>query len=142
MRAWSKSLINEGQVKYVGIDYPDWDFYIETHEIMLDLFGGHRSILRTGKGNFERIMEEVKAIEGDIYLKAATMLYKLRKIRIVEDAQKRTAFTMTSAFLEDNGGRVYETDFPKIARFVKDILKYDVEDVYMWLKNGEIPHGS
>jgi len=89
-------------------------------------------VKKTGKAIFEAIMKEVKETDG-LFEKAAVMLSRLRRARIVEDAQKRTAFIVTLTFLEMNGERVKLTDSEK---FVKDILKYNIDDIIMWLRNG------
>jgi prophage maintenance system killer protein len=59
----------------------------------------------------------------DLYDKAAVLIFKLRTIRLVEDAQKRTAYTVTATFLEKNGGEMRA-------------LKYDLEQIVEWLKHG------
>ena len=119
--------------------YPDWNFYVETHQIMLEKYGGYPGILKTGKKTFEAIIEKVKAAEGDIYLKAGIMLSRLRRVRIVEDAHKRTAYTVTKTFLEVNDCRMTVTDPENVNKFMKDILKYNVNEIVEWIRNGKIP---
>ena len=126
----------------MSIWYPDWKFYVETHRIMLERFGGYPGILKTGKRAFESIMKEVREAEGDIYFKAGIMLSRLRRVRIVEDAQKRTAYTLTATFLEMNGGRMNVTDPEKVNKFLKDILKYSPDEVVEWIRNGRVPKES
>jgi len=99
---------------------------------MLMRFGGYPGVKKTGKAIFKAIMNEVKETDG-LFEKAAVMLRRLRRARIVEDAQKRTAFIVTLTFLEMNGERVKLTDSEK---FVKDILKYNIDDIIRWLRNG------
>ena len=73
----------------------------------------------------------------DLYDKAATLIYKLRILRLVEDAQKRTAYTVTATFLEKNGGEICERDVEQVNTFMKQsILKYDLEQIVEWLKHG------
>lgn len=122
--------------------YPTWDFYLETHNRILEEFGGHPGIEYGGEIVFNAIIERVKQTEGDIFQKAGVMLEKLRSDRIVSDAQKRTAFTVTSTFLEINGQKIRVTDPETASRFVKDILKYDTSEIIEWIKSGQIPEES
>ena len=118
--------------------YPDWDFYLETHKRILDEFGGYNGVLRFSREAFEGIMNEVKKVDG-LYLQAAVLLNRLRSIRLVEDAQKRTAYIITAAFLEKNGGAIFEKDIRNTDIFMKqDILRYNTEQIAEWLKNGKI----
>jgi len=77
-------------------------------------------------------MKEVKETDG-LFEKVAVMLSRLRRARIVEDVQKRTAFVVTLTFIEMNGERVNLIDSEE---FVKDILKYNLDDIIRWLRNG------
>ncbi len=73
----------------------------------------------------------------DLYDQAATLIFKLRTIRLVEDAQKRTAYTVTATFLEKNGGIIHERDVERVNTFMEQgIIKYDLEQIVEWLKYG------
>ena len=96
---------------------------------MLKKFGGHPGVKRAGQAIFNDIMEDVGKTDIDIFVKAGIMLKKLRTLRIVEDAQKRTAYTVTATFLEMNGEKICVTDPKKASNFVKDILKYSLKDL-------------
>jgi len=89
-------------------------------------------VKKTGKAIFKVIMKEVKETDG-LFEKVAVMLSRLRRARIVEDVQKRTAFVVTLTFIEMNGERVNLIDSEE---FVKDILKYNLDDIIRWLRNG------
>ena len=123
----------------MGLWYPDWEFYVETHRIMLRRFGGFPGIAKAGKERFEAVMRKVRETRGDLYVKAAVMLRELRRVRIVEDAQKRTAYTVTATFLEMNGGRMKVTDPEEVNRFLRDMLKYSLDEVVEWIRNGRVP---
>jgi len=125
-------------ISYLTIWYPDWDFYLKVHHKMLAEFGGHPGVRRSGKYDFEVIMNEVRATRGT-YVKAGIMLYRLRRARLVDDAVKRTAYTVTTMFLEENKKTVFETNVEKALEFVEDMLEYDLKDVIEWLKNGRLP---
>lgn len=118
--------------------YPDWDFYKETHERMIEEFGGHHGYIIYSKEAFEKIIEEVKEKEG-LYEKAGILLKKLRTVRLVEDGLRRTAHSITSTFLETNGGFIYEIDLERVILFMnEDLLECTCEQVASWLKNGKI----
>lgn len=119
----------------LSIWYPSWDFYLEMHSEMLRKYGGYPGIKGNGKAIFEVIMKEVKETDG-LFEKAAVMLSRLRRTRIVEDAQKRTAFIVTLTFLEMNGEKVKLVNSEE---FVKGILKYNLDDIVRWLRNGRSP---
>ena len=42
--------------------YPNWEFYRETHELMLDIFGGQRGNAMFAENGFKTIIDEVKKI--------------------------------------------------------------------------------
>jgi prophage maintenance system killer protein len=116
--------------------YPDWAFYCETHNRMLHEFGGYEGYTLYAQDTFNAIISEAQKME-DLYDQAATLICKLRTIRLVEDAQKRTAYTVTATFLEKNGGEMHERDIERVNTFMKQgILKYDLEQIVEWLKHG------
>lgn len=122
--------------------YPSWDFYLETHDRILEEFGGYPGIAFGGELVFSSAIQAVHELPGGLYDKAGLMLQLLRTNRIVEDAQKRTAYTVTATFLEINGGTISILDAQKASAFIKDILKYDLSDVTEWIKHGKIPERS
>ncbi|NQT09327.1 hypothetical protein HQ586_09635 [Candidatus Bathyarchaeota archaeon] len=121
---------------------PTWEFYLETHERMLEEFGGHPGIEYNGEVVFTAAIQRVIETQGDIDTKAGVMLERLRSDRIVSDAQKRTAYTITTTFLEMNGSQMCITDPETASSFVKDILKYDLSEIIEWIKNGQVPEKS
>jgi len=80
---------------------------------MLHEFGGYEGYTPYAQDTFNAIIAEAQKREG-LYDQAATLIYKLRTIRLVEDAQKRTAYTVTATFLEKNGGEMYERDIEMV----------------------------
>ncbi|MFP3951677.1 MAG: hypothetical protein ACLFVP_06040 [Candidatus Bathyarchaeia archaeon] len=92
------------------------------------------------KEAYNTIIQKVKDFQGDIYEKAGYMLKRLRSFRLVEDGQKRTAYAVTTAFLEINGGLFFkEKDPDKVNKVMKDILNWTIEEVVEWIKNGTTP---
>jgi prophage maintenance system killer protein len=106
---------------------------------MLHEFGGYEGYTPYAQDTFNAIISEAQKLE-DLYDQAATLLFKLRTLRLVEDAQKRTAYTVTATFLEKNGGEIFERDIERINTFMKQgILKYNLEQIVEWLKHGTKP---
>ncbi|MCX6649128.1 MAG: hypothetical protein NTV61_07040 [Candidatus Bathyarchaeota archaeon] len=118
--------------------YPNWEIYIVAHERVLDQWGGYPGFVRYAEQIFDTIIDEVKGVDG-LYEQAGLLLYRLRVIRLVHDAQKRTAFAVTEVFLEKNGGRIFEKDPSKVNRFMKDMLKFTPPQVVEWIRFGAIP---
>jgi len=125
------------------IKYPNWGDYKETHRRMLQEFGGYPGYVMSEyiiKEAYNTIIQKVKDFQGDIYEKAGYMLKRLRSFRLVEDGQKRTAYAVTTAFLEINGGLFFkEKDPDKVNKVMKDILNWTIEEVVEWIKNGITP---
>ena len=94
----------------MSIWYPIFEFYLETHDRMLEEFGGFPGLELGAEMVFNASLEKVKQTEGDLFQKAGVMLERLRSDRIVKDAQKRTAYTVTATFLEMNGEKICVTD--------------------------------
>ena len=114
--------------------YPDDEFLLKAHEIMLKEFGGYPG-LRAGLEVFHAIMREVKDAKG-VYRKAAILLRRLRTSNIFEDANKRTAYVVTKTFLEMNGEKMWIENSEEVYTFIKDILIYNTDEIAEWLKNG------
>ena len=116
--------------------YPDKEFVIRVHDRMIEEFAGYHGFER-GIGLFDIVLEEVKK-EKTIHRKAAVLLKRMVDVRIFCDGNHRTAFTVTDTFLKTNGEKIKSTDKQKIIRFIKDIIRYDIDEIEAWLKNGEI----
>lgn len=106
------------------------------HDIMIERYG-YWSGFEVGLEPYHCYIEEVKNAEG-IYRKAAILLKRIATSRIFQDGHHRTAFEVTKAFLEVNGAELKEKDELKIIKFIKDIRKYDIEQIESWLKNGTL----
>ena len=86
-------------------------------------------------GQTGKRIEEARKAEG-IYFKAAILLKMIATTRIFQDGHHRTAYITTKTFLEKNDATFKEKDERKIIKFIKDIRKYDIEQVKDWLENG------
>jgi prophage maintenance system killer protein len=78
------------------------------------------------------------AIEyDDMYHRAATLLWKIESTHIFEDANKRTAWTVTRAYLRRH--RITPpADNDVSERIVRRAGKFDVDELAEWLETGEI----
>jgi death-on-curing family protein len=116
--------------------YPPDEFLVLAHDIMIERYG-YWSGFEVGLEPYHRYIEEVKNAEG-IYRKAAILLKRIATSRIFQDGHHRTAFEVTKAFLEVNGAEFKEKGELKIIKFIKDIRKYDIEQIEGWLKSGTL----
>lgn len=114
--------------------YPDFEDLKFANNLMIDLFGGYRGV-RNDHDVFEKILEEVEAEKG-IYRKASVLLRKLRFANLFQNANKRTAYVATKQFLEMNGESMKIRDLNEALKFIKELGKYDLEEVEEWLKHG------
>ncbi len=117
--------------------YPDADFVMWVHSVMLERFGGHGGFER-GIGVFDFILQRVKA-ESGLYRQAAVLLRELVSCRIFADGNHRTAFEVTKTFLEMNGGMLVSENLADVVRFIKSLNSYNVEEIEKWLKYGKVP---
>jgi len=124
----------ECDVEQGEIWYPPDGFLIEVHDILIKRYGGWLGF-ELGLEPYHHFIEEAKKAQG-IYLKAAILLKMIATTRIFQDGHHRTAYIVTKTFLEKNDSAFKEKDERKIIRFIKDIRKYDVEQVKDWLENG------
>lgn len=120
--------------------YPDDEFLQKVHDLMLNRFGGYPG-LRAGKRVFEQIISDVKSVKG-IYRKAAILLRGLRTANIFEDANKRTAYVVTKAFLEMNDKKMKIKNSQEVYKFIKEILSYDIDEIEKWLRNDSLKERS
>jgi len=119
--------------------YPDFEDLKFVNNLMIDLIGGHRGV-RNNYDVFEKILEHVKDEEG-IFRKAAVLLRRLRFAFLFEDANKRTAYVATRQFLEMNGESMKIRNLDEALRSIKDLGKYDLEEIEDWLRHGSKREG-
>ena len=80
---------------------------------------------------------EPAANHDDPYHRAATLLWKIESAHVFEDANKRTAWTVTRAYLRRNGIEP-PADDDVVERVVRRAGKFDVSELAIWLETGEI----
>lgn len=84
------------------------------------------------------VLEE--AAEYDtVYLRAAVLLFKIPSIHVFNDANKRTAWTVTQEYLDRCG---IDPEVPQDAETVEQIIRraglFSTEELAHWLETGEI----
>ena len=121
----------EGDVWYP----PDW-FIVAAHDVMIEPIGGWDGF-DVGLKPYIYFLEEAKAAEG-IYRKAAILLKDIAISRIFQDGHHRTAYIVTKTFLEKNDVEFNGKEPQRIIRFIKDIRKYNIEEIEGWIKNGKL----
>ena len=85
----------------------------------------------------EDVLEPVAEEDGTFYL-AAGLLRKTITAHVFEDANKRTAWTVTVLYLEDHGAEPADRDTERGERVLKRVRRYDIEEIAEWLATGEI----
>lgn len=84
----------------------------------------------------EQVLAEAREYD-DPYHRAAALLRNLISLHVFEDANKRTAWTVTVDYLTRNG---IDVDLPEneTVRVVRRTGLFDVEELATWLETGEI----
>ncbi len=88
----------------------------------------------------KKAIEKVKNKQGNLYEKAALMLYELTRIHAFESGNKRTAFLTTKKFVLRNEGKFNipdSTDNVKVMIGIRENY-YSLNEIKEWIKNGKI----
>ena len=88
----------------------------------------------------EKAIEKVKNKHGNLYDKAALMLYELTRIHAFESGNKRTAFLTTKKFVIKNEGKFNIPDSTHNVKVMIGIREnyYSLNEIKEWIKNGKI----
>ena len=114
--------------------YPNERFLEETHDLVIKEYGGY-SGYEVGVEPFQSILEKAKAADN-IFLKAAVLLRGIVTARMYVDGNHRTALLTCETFLNQNGEKIWTENSQTLYMFIKEILKYSVEEIAEWLENG------
>jgi len=85
----------------------------------------------------ESIVEEVRAMDGDVFEKATCLLVGLTKKHAFDSGNRRTAYTATKLFLEANGEAMKTDPDPRVLTGIREGF-YRTEEVVEWLKGNGI----
>ena len=85
-------------------------------------------------------IEKVRNKQGNLYEKAALMLYELTRIHAFESGNKRTAFLTTKKFVLRNEGKFNIPDSTNNVKVMIGIREnyYSLNEIKEWIKNGKI----
>jgi prophage maintenance system killer protein len=88
----------------------------------------------------EKAIEKVKNKQGNLYDKAALMLYELTQIHAFESGNNRTAFLTTKKFVIKNEGKFKIPDSTNNVKVMIGIREnyYSLNEIKEWIKNGKI----
>ena len=91
------------------------------------------------KRKLRRNVVESAAEYDDVYHRAAALLFGIPSVHVFEDANKRTAWTVTIEYLDRHGIKPdFQQDGETIERIVRRAGLFDTEELAEWLETGEI----
>lgn len=123
------------------VEYP-------TEEQIIDL---NKKVLKTikdkkadrhrllSKAKITRALKATKNMKGDIYDKAAVMLYELLQFKghAFESGNRRTAYLTTKIFLEANGKTMEASHDERVLQGIREGF-YSMSEIKEWLMGNEI----
>lgn len=83
------------------------------------------------------ILQEVREYDR-VYMRAACLLRKTITAHLFEDANKRTAWSITRQYLEKHDLEPAERREVVVAHVLRSIRGYDVDEIAEWLETGAI----
>ena len=88
----------------------------------------------------QNVIDLIKLEPGDVYDKAAALLFELTRIHAFESGNKRTAFLTTKKFVVTNGERFNVPDTEKNVKIMIGIREnyYTEKEMKEWIRHGKI----
>ena len=75
----------------------------------------------------------------DPYYRAAVLLFEIQSVHVFNDANKRTAWTVTMEYLNRNGiDPVFGQDRQTVEKIVRRAGLFSTDELAHWFKTGEI----
>lgn len=124
------------------IKYPTEEKIIEYNVLALTLIkvkkADRPAVL--SRGRLSHIINTCKELQGDLYDKAVCLLKGIVQLHPFASGNRRTAFIITKAFLEENGEKFNIEDDPKQAKVMLGIREnyYPDKDIKEWIRHGKI----
>lgn len=84
----------------------------------------------------DRLLDDVAEYEGT-YMRAAALLRDLITSHYFEDANKRTAWTVTNIYLANHDAKPAVIN-ARVPHILKRIRRFDVDEIADWLATGTI----
>ncbi|MFA5103234.1 MAG: type II toxin-antitoxin system death-on-curing family toxin [Candidatus Thermoplasmatota archaeon] len=126
----------------VEIIYPTVEEIQYNNIIAIELFrrSKHDQAKTISVSYIQKAIEITKIDTGDIYDKAARMLFELTRLHAFESGNKRTAFLTTKKFVITNGERFRIPDRESNVKIMIGIREnfYSHKEIKEWIKHGKI----
>jgi len=126
----------------VGIVYPTVEEIQYNNTIAVEMFRKSKQdrAKTISLSYIQKAIDKVKMNPGDIYDKAALLLYELTRIHAFESGNKRTAFLTTKKFVLKNEGKFNIPDTINNVKVMIGIREnyYSQNEIKEWIKNGKI----
>ena len=107
---------------------------IQTHDKLIELFGGEKGIV--DKGPLDFIVNKIQSSKTDIYHKSAMLLNEIITTHPFVDGNKRTAFETAKIFLRENGKTLKIKDINQASEYIINIAenKKNIFSIEHWIK--------
>jgi death-on-curing family protein len=89
-------------------------------------------------GFIDAAIKKAKQTQGDVYDKAAALLYDLVTAHGFASGNKRTGFITTLWFLRKNGGKTRIKNFNKAEKVITNLRTFSTDEIAGWLRTGDI----
>lgn len=122
-------------------DLPTPEEILDAHDRLEEIYDlKYKGTMKVApKRKLRRNVVEPAAEYDDIYHRAAVLLFEIQSVHVFEDANKRTAWTVTMEYLNRQGiDPDFQQDVDTIERIVRRAGLFDVDELAEWLKTGEI----
>ena len=124
------------------LNYPTVEEIQYFNTIAIEMFrkSKHDEAKTINVSYIEKAVEKVKNKQGNIYEKAALIMYELTRIHAFESGNKRTAFLTTKKFVIKNEGKFNipdSTDNVKVMIGIRENY-YSLDEIKEWIKNCKI----
>ena len=126
----------------VRIVYPTVDEIQFYNTIAIEMFRKSKSdkAKTISVSYIKKAINKTKMDSGDLYDKAARLLFELTRIHAFESGNKRTAFLSTKKFVLNNGGKFNIPDTIHNVKVMIGIREnyYSQDEIKEWIMNGKI----
>ena len=126
----------------VEIIYPTVEEIQYNNTIAIEMFrrSKHDQAKTISVAYIQKIIDSIKLEPGDIYDKAAILLFELTRMHAFESGNKRTAFLSTKKFVITNGEGFNIPDTESNVKIMIGIREnyYTQKEIKEWIKYGKI----
>jgi len=126
----------------VEIIYPTVEEIQYNNTIAIEMFrrSKHDQAKTISVSYIQKVIDMIKFTPGDVYDKAAALLFELTRIHAFESGNKRTAFLTTKKFVITNGKRFGIPDKESNVKIMIGIREnyYTQKEIKEWIKYGKI----